>query len=272
MYALKKFKQKNLIAHIFTVLLIIGVLVSISKVTTYFEEKANKMIKTANESAIADWLNSFVEGDYEKCDFYIQRDKDKIMTFDLQIYMADESYYIDMLNAISNSIKDINILRYKTIDNVTTYDVEVKYSKFKPISDLKLSGKTKKGFGAVKTNYTNGSINLKQAEESYKDLHYDIFDENCLVPSDEEGTIKLSLKEERDKNGNVYVTGVENLLDTLIEDTNAKDNILVYQERIYDLTNKQIKSDDKKSSTNSKKKSKSNKSSSENKNKTKGNN
>ena len=240
MYEQRRDRRFKLIMSVITIAVIAATLLGIFFLVSNYKSKANNMVQGVSNSGAILWLNSFKNKDFSACDSVIEDESDKILTFDLNEYMSDDTYYLNTMNAIADSINNIDILNSKTKNGKTVYNVRVSYNKFNVLTKLKASDEVKEEFKDIHDKYESGKIDITTAEERYRQLHHEIFDENCLVSSDEEGIMNLALYEERNEDGNTYVSGVDNFIDIIIEDSNVKSNIKVFQKGIEDFTNKNI--------------------------------
>lgn len=175
-----------------------------------------------------EWVDSFISGNYVKCDTLVSSDKDKLLiggseytgSFEMSFDM-----YKDILKAVSDCIESVGVS-----DNTLI----IKYRKYTKIVNISIDE------DEIKSNidsYLKSDLSEKDIEERLRKLYYTSFKDNVISELEDEISTysgDITIKDKK-------VSGIFNIIRGLIEESNLLDNIMLYEERIYPLVNVNIR-------------------------------
>ena len=225
---------------VYTLLFIVLSLIILGGIYKYYDNNIKIMIQDFDNKDSIYWLNNFVKCNYDACDGLMIDEENKIYNSGLENYLDDEYFYTIMLKSISKGIEDISIESYERTDTEIKYNIVLKYKPFEKISNLTITDKQLEEFKTIKSEYKEGSLEISKAASRYKVLYKEIYKDNCLKYSDGVSTLRYTIKEKINEDGLVDISDNINLLYKLIDNTNALNNIGLFQQSIIILMQRTI--------------------------------
>lgn len=189
------------------------------------------------DSATYKWLEGYLTGDLDSCNARMLDSDVKLYNF----YSSEESLqssvstdlYESLLQLSGDSIVSVKELSRVVGDDTVTFDIEVEYKDFEPISDKKYDFST---YEKVCTKYLDNSINLQEFNTETKAWIVSEFQEGIELSSDTQ-TLTVTL-EEQEIGGYSYLKNASDLYLTLLEKQGAIDYMKEFEGSFFSEWNK----------------------------------
>ena len=159
-----------------------------------------------------DWLNAFAGKDYGLCNSMVSDSSDMVVP---ETDLEDYTY-----QALSSSIRSINVLSVSEVDGVKTYDIEVTYTGFNPIDKLEFNTGALNG---LKKRYLERTITDEEFLSGVEHELKESFVKNCFS-STTDSTFNTKITESSEG-----VSGCSDIVDTLYKLSGAENNISYYE-------------------------------------------
>ena len=175
------------------------------------EIKAEVQQTDTHYSAL-DWLNAFAGKDYGLCNTMVADINDMIVPeSDLEEYTYQ---------ALSSSIRSVNVLGVSQSNGVKTYDLEITYTGFNSIEKIEFDTGVLKG---LKKCYLERSITDEEFTSSIETELKQSFVNNCFN-STIDSTFNIKITE-----GRQGVSGCTEIVDTLYKLSGAENNVSYFE-------------------------------------------
>ena len=159
-----------------------------------------------------DWLNAFAGKDYGLCNTMVADINDMIVPeSDLEEYTYQ---------ALSSSIRSVNVLGVSQFNGVKTYDLEITYTGFNSIEKIEFNNGV---LTSLKKRYLERSITDDEFTSSIETELKKSFVNNCFN-STIDSTFNIKITE-----GSQGVSGCTEIVDTLYKLSGAENNVSYFE-------------------------------------------